>query len=105
MCAVRVAAAQRQKIVGWGCLSADRRRYYLPRKGPPPMYHKDLIVRAAGVGACAAAFLLATTHANGEPSRSKGQDREEALSCSSNYQSGLDREQSGHLIEASELFL
>jgi hypothetical protein len=68
------------------------------------MHHTHLIGRVAGVGVFAAAILLATTHANGE-SRSKGKDREEAVTCSSNYQSGLDREQSGHLIEASELFL
>jgi hypothetical protein len=48
---------------------------------------------------------MATTYAYGESGRGKGAGREEAVTCSSNYQSGLDREQSGHLIEASELFL
>ena len=64
-----------------------------------------VISRAIQVGAIGFAVLLSTSAARGEPSTPKGDDGDDARACLTAFKAAQVQEQSGHLVEASQLFL
>ena len=66
------------------------------------MFQHHLGNRSVRIGACVLVLLLGGSLARSQPAQAKG--KQDARACAAAYKNGQEKVQSGHLVEASQLF-